>query len=98
MIKLIFVMINADRLSCRLRDSQAAAGNTCPKLAGGSTVVGRLSWVVGALHRVLQGCLNTDAKSTAGLQLESEVSGLWSGLVPAWLMVWASTNLAYGLG
>ena len=45
----------------------------------------RLSWVVGAVHRILQGCYGDDhgdiVLSILELMLELEVSGLWTGLL-----------------
>ena len=45
--------------------------------------VGRLSWVVGAVHRILQGCYGDDGivLSILELKLELEVSGWWTGLL-----------------
>ena len=59
----LVITIDADRLSCRLWNSVAhntGSGNTVltglPMLSGGTNKVGGLSWVVGAVQRILQGC------------------------------------------
>ena len=46
-------------------------------LIGGTNKVGRLSWVVGAVHRALQGCYGDDdiVLSLLELRLELVVSG-----------------------
>ena len=45
--------------------------------------MGRLSWVVGAVHRIIQGCYGADVivLSVLELKLEMEVSGWWTGLL-----------------
>ena len=42
-----------------------------------------MSWVVGAIHRILQGCYGDDdiVLSILELKLELEVSGWWTGLL-----------------
>ena len=57
----LVITIDADRLSCRLWNSVACntgSGDTVltrlPMLTGGTNKVGRLSWAVGAIHRILQ--------------------------------------------
>ena len=52
-------------------------------LTGGTNKVGRLSWVVGAIHRIIQGCYGDDGivMSMLELELELEVSGWWTGLL-----------------
>ena len=56
----LVITTDADRLSCRLWNS--AARNTCsgdtvltrlPMICGGTNKVGRVSWVVGAIHRIV---------------------------------------------
>ena len=86
----LVITIDADRLSCRLWNSVArntGSGDTVltrlPMLAGGTNKVGRLSWVVGAIHRIIQGCYGADAivLSVLELKLEMEVSGSRTGLL-----------------
>ena len=57
----LVITIDADRLSCQLWNSVArntGSGDTVltrlPLLKGGTNKVGRLSWVVGAVHRTLR--------------------------------------------
>ena len=52
-------------------------------LKGGTNNVGRLSWVVSAVHRILQGCYGDDGteSSIPELELELEVSGRCTGLL-----------------
>ena len=78
------ITIDADKLSCRLWNSVArntSSGGTVltrlPMLIGGTNKVGRLSWVVGAVHRVVQGCYGDDdiVLSLLELRLELAVSG-----------------------
>ena len=59
----LVITIDADRLSCRLWNSVACnsgSGDTVltrlPMLAGGTSKMGRLSWVVGTIYRIIQGC------------------------------------------
>ena len=56
-----------------------------PMLIGGTSKVGRLSWVVGATHRIIQGlgCYGDDdiVLSILELKLELGVSGWWTGLL-----------------
>ena len=54
-----------------------------PMLKGGTNKVGRLSGVVGAVHRILQGCYGDDGivLSLLELRLELEVSGWCTGLL-----------------
>ena len=84
------ITINADRLRYRLWNSVArntGSGDTVltrlPMLVGGTNKMGRLSWVVGAIHRIIQGCYGDDAivLSILELKLELEVSGGWTGLL-----------------
>ena len=81
---------DADSLSCRLWNS--VARNTCsgdtvltrlPMMCGGTNKVGRLSWVVGAIHRIIQGCYGADdiVLSVLELKLEMEVSGWRTGML-----------------
>ena len=44
--------------------------------------MGRLSWVGGAIYRIIQGCYGTDG-IVLELKLELEVSGWWTGLLGA---------------
>ena len=80
----LVITTDADRLSCRLWNS--AARNTCsgdtvltrlPMMCGGTNKVGRVSWTVGAIHRIIQGCYGADdtVLSVLELKLEMEVSG-----------------------
>ena len=80
----LVITIDADRLSCRLWNSVArntgSSGTVLtrlPMLTGGTNKVGRLSWVVGAAHRVIQGCYGDDdiVLSLLELRLELAVSG-----------------------
>ena len=80
----LVITIDADKLSCRLWNSVArntVGSNTVltrlPMLIGGTNKVGRLSWVVGAIHRVIQGCYGDDGilLSLLELRLELAVSG-----------------------
>ena len=82
----LVITIDADKLimSCRLWNSVArntSSGATVLTrllmLIGGTNKVGRLSWVVGAIHRILQGCCGDDGivLSILELELELEVSG-----------------------
>ena len=50
---------------------------------GGTNKVGRLSWVVGAIHWIIQGCYGADniVLSVLELKLEMEVSGWRTGLL-----------------
>ena len=50
-------------------------------LAGGTNTVGRLSWVVGAIYMIVQGCYGNDAIVLSILELKLEVSGWWTGLL-----------------
>ena len=52
-------------------------------LVGGTNKMGRLSWVVGAVHRIIQGCYGADGVVLSVLELkpEMEVSGWWTGLL-----------------
>ena len=84
------ITLDADKLSCRLWNSVARdtlGGNTVltrlPMLIGGTNKVGRLSWVVGAIHRVIQGCYGNDdiVWSLLELRLELAVSGWCAGLM-----------------
>ena len=84
------ITTDADKLSCRLWNSVARdtiGGNTVltrlPMLIGGTNKVGRLSWVVGAIHRVIQGCYGDDGIvwSMLELRLELAVSGWCAGLM-----------------
>ena len=86
----LVITIDADKLSCRLWNSVArdtVGGNTVltrlPMLIGGTNKVGRLSWVVGAIHRVIQGCYGDDdiVWSLLELRLELAVSGWCDGLL-----------------
>ena len=54
-----------------------------PMLIGGANKVGGLSWVVGAVHRILQGCYGNDGVvlSLLELRLELAVSGWCTGLL-----------------
>ena len=54
-------------------------------LIGGTNKVGRLSWIVGAIHRILQGCYGDDdiVLSLLELRLELAVSGWCAGLLRA---------------
>ena len=47
-----------------------------PMMCGGTSKVGGLSWVVGAIHGIIQGCYGTDdiVLSVLKLQLEIEVT------------------------
>ena len=63
----LVITVDADRLSCRLWTSVArntGSGDTVltrlPMLVGGTHKMGRLSWVVGAVHRIIQGCYGAD--------------------------------------
>ena len=53
-------------------------------LKGGTNKVGGLPWVVGAVHRILQGCYGDYGIvlpiPELELELELEVSGWWTGL------------------
>ena len=80
----LVITIDAYKLSCRLWNSVARntiSGDTVltrlPMLIGGTNKVGRLSWVVGAVHRVVQGCYGDDdiLLSLLELRLELAVSG-----------------------
>ena len=58
----LVITVDADRLSCRLWNSLArntGSGNTVltrlPMLMGGTNKVGRLSCIVGAVYRTIQG-------------------------------------------
>ena len=86
----LVITVDADRVSCRLWNSVArntGSGDTVltrlPMLAGGTNKVGRLSWVVGAIHRIIQGCYGDDdiVLSILEPKLELEVSGWWIGLL-----------------
>ena len=88
----LVITIDADKLSCRLWNSVArntGSGATVltrlPMLIGGTNKVGRLSWVVGAVHRILQGCYGDDGIVLSVLELtrklELEVRGWWAGLL-----------------
>ena len=52
-------------------------------LEGGTNKIGRLSWVVGAIYRIIQGCFGDDdiVLSVLELELELETSGWWTGLL-----------------
>ena len=54
-----------------------------PVLVGGTNKVVRLSWIVGAIHRILQGCYGDDdiVLSLLELRLELAVSGWCAGLL-----------------
>ena len=84
------IITDADRLSCHLWNSVArntGSGNTVltrlPMLIGGTNKVGGLSWVVGAIHRIIQRCYGADVimLSVLELKLEMEVSGWRTGLL-----------------
>ena len=86
----LVITIDADRLSCRLWNSVArntGSGDTVltrlSVLTGGNNRVGGLSWLVGAVHRILQGCYGDDdiVLSILELMLELEISGWWTGLL-----------------
>ena len=49
-------------------------------LMGGTNMVGRLSWVLGAIYRIIQGCYGAD-DIVLELKPELEVSGWWTGLL-----------------
>ena len=82
------ITINADRLSCRLWNSVARSTGSgdnvrtrLPMLTGGTNKVGGLAWVVGAIHRIIQGCYGDDVIVLSILALKLDVSGWWTGLV-----------------
>ena len=55
-------------------------------LIGGTNNVGRLSWIVGAVHRILQGCYGDDdivlsLCTLLELRLDLEVSGWCAGML-----------------
>ena len=86
----LVITTDADRLSCRLWNS--VAHNTCsgdtvltrlPMMWGGTNKVGRLSWVAGAIHRIIQGCYGADdvVLSVLELKLEMAVSGWRTGML-----------------
>ena len=84
----LVITTDADRLSCRLWNS--AARNTCsgdtvltrlPVICGGTNKVGRMSWVVGAIHRIIQGCYGADDIVLSVLELKLEVSGWRTGML-----------------
>ena len=52
-------------------------------MCGGTNKVRRLSWVVGAIHRIIQGCYGANAivLSVLELKLEMEVSGWRTGMI-----------------
>ena len=88
------ITIDADGLSCRLWNSVArntGSGDTVltglpmPKGGTNKVAMGRLSWVVGAVHRILQGCYGDDGIVLSVLELtrklELEVRGWWAGLL-----------------
>ena len=85
----LVITTDADRLSCHLWNS--VASNTCsgdtvltrlPMMCGGTNKVGRLSWVVGAIHRIIQGCYGADAIVLSVLELKlMEVSGWRTGML-----------------
>ena len=86
----LVITTDADRLSCRLWNS--AARNTCSgdtvltrlsMMCGGTNKVGRVSWIVGAIHRVIQGCYGADdiVLSVLELKLEMELSGWRTGML-----------------
>ena len=84
----LVITIDADNLSYRLWNSAArntSSGDTVltrlPMLIGCTNKVGRLSWIVGAIHRILQGCYGDDdiVLSILELKLELEVSGCMVG-------------------
>ena len=86
----LVITINADKLSFRLWNSVArntGSGDTVltrlPMLVGGTNKVGRLSWVVGAVYRIIQGCYGADGivLSVLELKLEMEVSGWRTGML-----------------
>ena len=88
----LVITTDADRLSCRLWNSVARnTGNgdsvltRFPLLAGGTNTMGRLSWIVGAIHRIIQRCYGNDDIVISILELiiklELEVSGWWTGLL-----------------
>ena len=91
----LVITIDADRLSvsCRLWNSVACntgSGDTVLTrllmLTGGTDKVGRLSWVVGAIHRILQECDDKDnivlsIQSGADAGAGSEWPGWWTGLL-----------------
>ena len=54
-----------------------------PMMCGGTNKVGRVSWAVGAIHRVIQGCYGADdiVLSVLELKLEMEVSGWRPGIL-----------------
>ena len=85
----LVITIDADRLSCCLWNSVArdtGSGDTVLMrllmLTRGNKVV-RLSWVVDAIHRIIQGCFGDDdiVLTILELELELEVSGWWTGLL-----------------
>ena len=86
----LVITVDADRLSCRLWNSVArntGSGDTVltrsPMPEGGTSKVGRLSWAVGTIHRIIQGCPGDDdiVLSILELKLELETSGWWTGLL-----------------
>ena len=80
----LVITTDAHRLSCRLWNSLArntGSGDTAltrlPMLAGGTNKIGRLSWVVGTIYKIIQGYYGNDGivLSILELKLELEVSG-----------------------
>ena len=71
---------NADRLSCRLWNSVArntGSGDTVLTrllmMEGGTDKVEQLSWVVGTIYRIVQGCFGDDDIVLSILELKMEL-------------------------
>ena len=86
----LVITIDADRLSSRLWNPVArdtCSGDTVltrlSMLEGGTNKIGRVSWVVGTIYRIIQGCFGDDGimLSILELKLELETSGWWIGLL-----------------
>ena len=86
----LVITTDADRLRGRLWNSLArntGSGDTVltrlPMLIGGTNKAGRLSWIAGAVYKIIRGCYGADGivRSVLELKLELEVRGWWTGLL-----------------